>query len=106
MAAERLGADVGETGFFLADVATGAAIHDVDFGKPDLVNPAFKVTLESHRVAASANEFQILVLVMAPLAEVILRRSDGELDQQQHADHAKSANGITKERLPERVVAG
>jgi hypothetical protein len=39
---------------------------------------------------------------MAPLAEMILGRGNGQQDQQQQADHAKSANRMAEQRLPER----
>ena len=40
MPAERLCADIGKTGFFQSDVASGAAIYDSELRKPDLLDPA------------------------------------------------------------------
>src|SRR5271165_1706302 len=75
--AEGLSADVGETGFFQSDVAGGAAIDDSELRKPDLLNPAVEVALQCDRVSARANQRQVLVLIVPPFAEVILRRCDG-----------------------------
>ena len=38
MLAERLRADIGQTGFFQSDVAGGAAIHDSELRQPDLLD--------------------------------------------------------------------
>jgi hypothetical protein len=107
MAAEWLRAHIREARLFQSNVATGAAIDGADFGKPYLMNAAFKVALQSDRISAAANQLQVLMLVMTPLTEMILGWSDGQGDQQQYADHAKGANGISEECFPERrLVAG
>ena len=100
MPAERLRADVAKTGFFQSDVASSAAIDDSQLWKPDLLDSAVKVALQCDRVSARPNQRQVLFLVVTPFTEVVLRRRDGQRNQQQQADHAKSANRMAEQRLP------
>ena len=100
MPAERLRADIGKAGFFQSDVAGRAAIDDSELRKPDLLDPVVEVALQCDRVSPRPNQRQILLLVMAPFAEVILGRCNGQRNQQQQADHAKSANRMAEQRLP------
>ncbi len=100
--AEWLGADIGQTGFFQSHMAGGAAIDDSQLRKPDLLDSVMKVALQRDRVSPVANQRQILLLIMAPFAEVVLSRRDGQRNQQQQADHAKSAHGMAEQRLPQR----
>src|ERR1700690_3821385 len=78
MAAERLCADVGKAGLFQSDVAGGAAIDNAEPGKPDLLDPVVEVSLQCNRVSPGPNQRQVLLLVVAPFTEVILRRCNGQ----------------------------
>lgn len=103
MLAKRLCADVGKTGFFQSGVAGGAAIDDSEGRKPDLLNPVVlvEVALQCDRISATPNQRQIPVLVMTPFTEVILGRRNGQRNQKQEADRAKSANRMAEQRLPQ-----
>ena len=83
MLAERLGADIGKTRFFQSDVASGAAIDDSELRQPDLLDSVVvvEVALQRDRVSAAANQRQILFLIVAPFAEVILGRCNGQQNQ-------------------------
>src|ERR1039458_6000222 len=83
MLTERLGADVGKTGFFQSNVAGGTAIHDSELRKPDLLDSIVfvKVALQAYRVSATCNQRQILLLIVAPFTEVVLGRRDGQENQ-------------------------
>ncbi len=102
MRAERLGGDIGKAGFFQSDVAAGAAVDHAEFGQPDLLDAALKVPLQRVGVAAVADHPEIAVLVVPPLAEEILRRSDRQRSQEDQADHAERAHAIAEQPLPER----
>ena len=102
MRAKRLSVDIGKAGFFQSDVASGAAIDNSQLRKPDLLDSIVEVALQRDRIPARPNQRQILFLVVPPLAEVILSRCDGQGYQQEQADHAKSANRVTEQRLPHR----
>ena len=78
MAAERLRGDVAKAGLFQSDVAGGATIDNSEPGKPDLLDPVVEVSLQGDRVSPGANQRQVLLLVVAPFTEVILRRCNGQ----------------------------
>ena len=78
MLSERLRADIGKTGFFQSNVAGRAAIDGSELWKPYLLDPRVKMTLQCDRVSARSNQRQILILVVTPFTEVILRRCDGQ----------------------------
>src|SRR5208282_154500 len=82
MPAERLYADIGKTGFFQPDVAGGAAIHDSELRKPDLLDPVVlvKVAQQCYRISAVSDQCQILFLVVTPFTEVVLGGSYGQQD--------------------------
>jgi hypothetical protein len=103
MLAKRLGADIGKTRFFQSNVAGGAAIDDSELRKPDLLDSVVivKVALQRYRVSPARNQRQVLFLIVAPFAEVVLSRSYGEKNQQQQADHTKSANRMAEQLLPQ-----
>ena len=101
MHAERLGADIGETGLFQSNVAGGTAIYDSELRQPDLLDAVVEVALQCYRLPAAPNQREIFVLVVAPFAEVILGRCDGQRYQQQQADHAKRAHRMAEQRLPQ-----
>src|SRR5260370_10701616 len=84
MHTERLGADIGETGFFQSGMAGGTAIDDSELRKPYLLDAVVEMALQRYRLSPAPNQREIFVLVMAPFTEVILGRRDGERDQQQH----------------------
>src|SRR5271157_5346324 len=98
MPAKRLCADIGKTGFLQSDVAGGAAIHDSELRKPDLLDSLVfvEVTLQCDRLSTAPNQLQILLLVVTPFTEVILGRCNGQRNQQQQAYHAKSANRMAE----------
>src|SRR5579863_2618748 len=77
MPAKRLGRNIRQAGFLQSYVAGSATIDDSEAGKPYLVNPALEMALQRHRVSATSNQREILLLIVAPLAEVIFRRRDG-----------------------------
>ena len=83
MPAERLGADIGKTGFFQSDVAGGAAIDDSELRKPDLLDAVVfvEVALQGYRVSTGLNQREILLLIVTPFAEVILGRCNGQRNQ-------------------------
>ena len=81
MLAEWLCGDIGKTRFPQSHVASGAAIDDSELRKPDLLNPVVEVALQCDRVSPAPNQRQILLLVVAPFAEVILRRCNGQRNQ-------------------------
>ena len=83
MPPKRLGADIGETGFFQPDVAGGAAIHDSELRQPDLLDSVVvaEVALQGNRIAPILHQRQILLLVVTPFAEVVLGGSYGQRDQ-------------------------
>jgi hypothetical protein len=66
---EGLLALVGQAIFLEGNMASGAAVSDVLFGNPDLLNAALKVFLEPRGVRALLNQFPVLALVVTPLAE-------------------------------------
>ena len=100
--AERLGGNIRQAGFFQADVATGAAVDYSEFGEPDLLDAALEVALQRVGVAAIANHPEIAVLIMTPLAEEILRGSNGQRAQENEADDAERAHAVPEQSLPER----
>lgn len=108
MPAEWLCGDIGKTRFLQSHVASGAAINNSKLRKPDLLDPAVEVALQRDRVSPRPNQGQILFLIVAPFTEVILRRCDGQRNQKQQADRAKSSNRMAEQRLPygRRVLGG
>ena len=78
MLPERLRADIGKTGFFQSNVAGRAAIDGSELWKPYLLDPGVKMALQCNRVSARSNHCQVLILVVTPFTEVILRRCDGQ----------------------------
>src|ERR1700686_336427 len=96
MRAEGLIRNIRETGFFQPDVATGAAVYDSEFGQPDLLDPAVKVALQRIRIAAVADHPEIAVLIVPPLAEEILRRSNRQRTQEHQAHHAERTNAVAE----------
>ena len=102
MFAERLQADVSETRLFQAYMAGRAAIHRSKFRQPDLLDITLEMALQGDGFAASPNHSEVLLLVTAPFAEVILGRSNCQRNQEQQADHAKGTKRVTEQHLPER----
>ncbi len=78
---KRLGADIGETGFFQSDVASGAAIDDSELRKPDLLDSVVEVAPQCDCVSSGPDQRQVLFLIVAPFTEVILSRCDGQRNQ-------------------------
>ena|SRR6266581_5848337 len=81
MPAKRLQADVRQAGFFHSNVASGAAIDDPQFRKPDLLNSVVEMPLEGYGVSTFPNQREILLLIMSPFTEMILGGGDGERNQ-------------------------
>src|SRR5271157_6001985 len=101
MFAECYGANIGETGFLQAEVAGGATVCHLLFGYPYLLDAALEVPFQGDGVGASADETQILLLIMAPLAEVVLGRRDGQQHKQDDACRAEGASAVAEEELPQ-----
>lgn len=102
MPAERLGnVGIGQARFFQSGVAGGATIYDSEPRKPDLLDSVVEVALQCYCFSAAPNQCQILFLVVTPFTEVVLSRCNGQRNQQQEADHAKSANRMAEQRLPQ-----
>src|SRR5271167_468146 len=80
MFAECHRANIGQTGLFQSGVASRTTVGHLLFGNPYLLDSALEVPFQRDRVSASANQTQILLLIMAPLAEVVF----GRRDRQQH----------------------
>jgi len=100
MTAERLLRYACQAGFLQAFMACRAAIHGTHFRKPYLLYVRVEMALQRNSVAASVDERKILLLVMTPLTEVVLRRRYCKNDHQQYADYAKCAERIRKKCLP------
>ena len=101
MPAKRLGkVGIGQARFFQPGVAGGAAIYDPKLRMPDLLDAVVEVALQCYRFSPAPNQRQILILVMTPFTEVVLSRRNGQRNQQQEAEHAKSANRMAEQRLP------
>src|SRR5579872_3048215 len=96
VSAERLLSHVGQAGFIQSDVASLAAVHDTEFGMPDLLNSALEVPPQGDSFAAAANHAEVRLLIMAPFAEMMFRRGDGERQQEDDADHAERAHRIAR----------
>src|SRR5579871_1362257 len=71
-----------------------AAINHTQLRYPDLLDTTLKMSAQCDRVAAIANQPQVLVLVTAPLAEEVLCRGDGQHHQQHHAGDAERTNRV------------
>src|ERR1035441_3155249 len=102
MRAERLVGNVGKSGFFEPDVATGAAVDNAQFGQPHLLDSAPEVALQSVGIAAVANHTEIAVLGVPPLAEEILGGSNGQRRQEDEADLHGRVCSVPEYPLPER----
>ncbi len=102
MFAEWLHADVGQTGFFQSDVASGAAVHDTEFRMPYLLDAPLKMALQGDGFTSAANHAQVGFLIMPPFTEVMLSRRDGERQQQDHADGTEYVYWIAEQLLPTR----
>src|SRR5690348_10577095 len=83
-------------------MAARTTVDDAKFGKPDLLDPALKVTLQRISFAAVANQTEITVLIVTPLAEKVLRRSNRDRHKEDHADNAEGTNTVSEESFPER----
>src|SRR5208337_4478304 len=92
---------IGKTGFFQTQMAGGATVRDLLIGHPYLLDAALEVPFQRDRVGASANEMQVLLLIMAPLAEVVLGRRDGQQHKQDDACRAEGASAVAEEELPQ-----
>src|SRR5215467_3659424 len=68
--------NVSEARLFQSDMATGAAINDTQIRQPHLLNTSLKVPLQGIGLAAVPDETEISVLIVPPLAEEVLRRSN------------------------------
>src|SRR5271166_2726429 len=102
MRPEGLRAYIGEARLFHSNVATRAAVDHTELGQPDLLNPALKMALQCHGIAAVADHLQISVLIMTPFAEVVFRGGNRERSQKNQAHHAEGANAIPEQLLPQR----
>jgi hypothetical protein len=89
------GADIGEAGFFQTGVASGAAVDDSQLRKPYLLDAIVivKVALERDRVSTAANQRQILLLIVAPFAEVVLGGSDCQKSSNSRLTTPKARTG-------------
>ena len=65
-------ADIGQARFFQTKVAGGATVCDLLLGQPDLLDAGLEVPFQGDRIGTAADETQILLLVMPPLAEMVL----------------------------------
>jgi hypothetical protein len=83
-------------------MAACATIDYAKFGKPDLLYPTLKMTLQRIGLAAVANQAQITVLIVTPLAEKVLRRSDRDRHQEHDANDTERSYAVSEEFLPER----
>ena len=59
-------------------MAGGATVGHLLLGYPDLLDAALEVAFEGDRIGAPADEMQVLLLIMTPLAEVVLGGRDGQ----------------------------
>src|SRR5207302_9584622 len=66
---EWLPTDVDQARLFQSHVAGGAAVNDATFRQPDLLDVALEVALQRDRLASASDHSQVLLLIMAPLAE-------------------------------------
>jgi hypothetical protein len=102
MSAERLHTHVSQAGFLQSDVTGRAAVYHAEIWKPDLLNSALQMALQGNRVAAAPDQTQVLILIMAPLAKMVLSRSNSQRNQQEQADHTKGADGVAEQFPPHR----
>src|SRR5215469_15005686 len=65
-----------------------AAVDDAQLGNPYLANAYVKITDQGAGLAVGG-QLEVRLLVMAPVAEIILRRRNCQRDQQEQAHHAK-----------------
>ena len=100
MLAESHRADIGKGCFLEAEMAGGAAIGDLLFGNPDLLNARREMPLQSYGIDASADDVQILFLIMTPLAEEVFRRCNRQLHEKDDAARAESAGAVAEEEPP------
>ena len=91
MRPERLLLNVAQAGLLQSDVTGGAAVHHALIGQPDLLDAVLHPLLQRDCFGAPANQVLVLVLVVAPLAEVVLGGHDRQRNQEHDADHAESA---------------
>ena len=103
MRAERLLAHVGEAGLVQSEVAGGAAVDDAEFRQPDLLNAAWKCRCSVTASLRFADQPQVAVLIVAPLAEVILGGRDRQREQQQNRLTTPKARTVSPNNcLPQR----
>src|SRR5215472_1125421 len=97
----RLPGNIGKACFFQPDVASRAAINPSEFRQPDLLNSAIKMALQGIRLTAIAYQFQVAVLILAPLAEEVFCGRNRHRDQENDADDSERAYAVSKQSLPE-----
>ena len=105
MLAKCDGANIGKAGFFHSEMAGCAAVGHLLLGYPDLLDAALEVPFERDSVGTSADEMQILLLIMAPLAEVVLGGGDGQQHKQDDACRAESASAVAEEEPPQTELS-
>src|SRR5208337_5571145 len=101
--AKCYGTDVRQARFFHPEMAGGATVGYLLLGHPYLLEPSLEVPFKGDRVGASADETQILLLIMAPLAEVVLGRRDGQQHKQDDACRAEGASAVAEKELPQNM---
>jgi hypothetical protein len=97
VAAEGLRAYIHQARLVEARVATLAAIHHAEIREPYLTDAALKMALQRHGIATVVDQAEVLLLIVTPLAEMILGRSDGQSYEQEKAYHAEGADGIVQQ---------
>ena len=95
--AEGLRAYIRQARLVETRVATLAAIHHAEIRQPYLTDAALKMPLQSHGIATVVDQAEVLQLIVAPLAEMILGWSDRQSYKQQKAHHAEVADGIAQQ---------
>ncbi len=96
----RLQAHVGQTGFLLSHMASGAAVHRAHLRQPYLFEPGREVAFQRKGIGAGADQLEVSLLVVAPFAEKVLRGRDGQHGQQHQAHGAEGARWIAEQLLP------
>ena len=95
-------ADIGKARFFQTKVAGDATVGHLLLGYPYLLDPALEVPFQGNRIGTSADEMQILLLIMAPLAEMVLGWCDGKQHKKDEACRAEGASAVAEEEPPDR----
>src|ERR1700694_2880548 len=100
MRTERLHARVLQARFLQCHMTRAAAVHDILFRYPDLLDTALKAALDSGAIASTMSQLQKLPLVLPPSTEELFGRHNRQGDHEAQADPGKPSGRVAKKRAP------